>query len=47
MNFSPVPRTVIRHIEGDVGEFKNELSKVVSNAPIIEKVLLILNSLIL
>jgi len=31
-------RTIIRLITGDVGAFKNELSKVVSNADIIEKV---------
>lgn len=29
----------MRHIEGDILEFKMELSKVVSNAQIIEKVL--------
>ena len=30
-------RTVIRNITGDVVQFKEELSKVVSNAPITEK----------
>jgi large subunit ribosomal protein L49 len=29
---------VIRHVEGDIATFKSELSKVVSNARIIEKV---------
>ena len=31
-------RTVIRHIVGDINAFKEELSKVVSNSEIIEKV---------
>lgn len=35
---SEVPRTVIRHIEGDVEEFVKELKKVCSNADVIEKV---------
>ncbi|CAD8154161.1 unnamed protein product [Paramecium pentaurelia] len=35
---SEVPRTVIRHIEGDVNEFIKELRKVCSNADVIEKV---------
>ena len=30
-------KTVIRNIFGDIEEFKEELSKVVSNSPIIEK----------
>ena len=29
--------TVVRRLEGDVDEFKTELSKIVSNSPIIEK----------
>mgnify|MGYP001808011453 CR=1 FL=1 len=35
---SEVPRTVIRHIEGDVNEFVKELRKVCSNADVYEKV---------
>ncbi|CAK64145.1 unnamed protein product (macronuclear) [Paramecium tetraurelia] len=35
---SEVPRTVVRHIEGDVNEFIKELRKVCSNADVIEKV---------
>ena len=31
-------RTLIQHLTGDVNEFKEELSKVVSNAKIHEKV---------
>ena len=30
-------RTVIRNISGDVNQFKDELSKIVSNAPMTEK----------
>lgn len=33
-----IKRTIIRNIEGDIDEFCNELSKVVSNADIIPKV---------
>ena len=32
-----VQRTVVRNITGDLSEFKSELSKVVSNSPINEK----------
>jgi len=37
-NGRAIQETVIRHIQGDVEEFKNELKKVVSNAVVINKV---------
>ena len=36
-NGGNVKKTIIRNISGDIKEFKEELAKVVSNSPIIEK----------